>query len=172
MKRLVEEPLVFPIGDKEYKIPPVGVTVGWQLAEIFEKPAKTARLKNEQLFRMAMGDVYEEMVNDGVGLRTVFRAGMACLAHFQTLSSGGTTEDAMRAADGIWEAGIGPKAVEEWAAANPDRIPGAKTPGRRTAAAGASTASTSGTSTRKASTPSAPRARAPRRSGTSSPKRK
>lgn len=160
MKRIVEEPLVFPIGDKDYTVPPVGVTAGWPLLEILQNPGKHAKIKNEQMFTMAMGGVYEQMREDGAPLHLVFRAGMASLAHFQVLSGGGTSEAALIAAAGIWESGLDPEELAAWAAANPNKIPG-----RRTAAAGASTASTSGTSTRKASTPSP----SPRRTSRSRP---
>lgn len=148
MKRINEEPLVFPIGDKDYTVKPVGIDDGYRLADILNGDEKSNKgLKNDDLFRLAMGDTYDEMREDGVALHLAFRAGMASLAHFRTLTAGESFETALASAEAIWESGLDPKALAEWAAEN---LP--PTPEHRMGADGASTASSSGTSTRKGST--------------------
>ena len=152
MKRIIEEPLVFPIGEKDYTVKPVGIDDGYRLADILNGDEKASKgVTNADLFRLAMGNTYDEMREDGVALHLAFRAGMASLAHFRTLTAGSTFEDATAAAEAIWESGLDPKALEEWAAKNLKP----QTPEPRSAAGGASTANTSGTSTRKATTRSA-----------------
>jgi hypothetical protein len=148
-------PLIFPIGDKEYAVPPVDIDRGWAMTEIFQSTeAQLAKSKQDSsyLFRLAMTDeVWEQMRADGVPSHDAFRAGMAAVVHFQTLTAN-TGPDAAdlaeNAAEAVWESGIDPKAVMAYltaqqptnrstrrAAARTTKTPasGAGTPRKRTA---------------------------------------
>jgi hypothetical protein len=163
VKRIDDKPLTFPVGDKEYTIPPVGWDCGLKLVGYFDlEPAKLAKLrfKSEDLFRLAMSEaVWEQMVADGVASHVMFRAGLASLAHFQALARGTTAEEALAIAEAVWESSVDPEAVAAAMAANRSQQDADSTTSRSTAAAGSSTrrrASTSGTTSRPRK-PRAPR---------------
>lgn len=119
--------LVIPITveDREltYRIPPVGVEAGLELADILTaSPAKRARDKhtNPELFKLAMGDVWDQMIADQVPIELAWRAGLAALAHFQvllTLTGPGALDAAEKVAEGVWESGLNPEALAAFMAA-------------------------------------------------------
>lgn len=156
MKRIDDKPLTFPIGDKEYVVPPVGWDCGITLIRYLDMDAEQlakVKMKSEELFKLAMSEaVWEQMRSDGVATHLQFRAGMAALAHFQTLAKGGTDETALLAAEAVWESGIDPEALAARMAAYRSTPLAASTTSPATVAAGSSTrrrASTSGTTSRK-----------------------
>lgn len=148
-------PLVFPIGEKEYAVPPVGIDAGLQLNELFALPAAErgkVKLKSVDMFKLAVtAELWDEMVADGVPLSDAFRVGMAALAHFQTLmaDTGPTAIDnAEKAAQAIWESGINPEALAAWMAANqPTSVGTATNRATRRAAARTTPSTGSGTTT-------------------------
>lgn len=151
MKRINEKPLTFPIGDKEYVVPPVGWDCGVALVRYLDMPADQlgkVKMKSEDLFKLAMSEgVWEQMRADGVATHLQFRAGLAALAHFQSLAKGATDETALLAAGAVWESGVDPEALAaRMAASLQPRAASTTSPG--TAGAGSSTrrrANTSGT---------------------------
>lgn len=157
--------LEFPIGDKTYTVPAAGVTAGVRIAELLSaSPAQRVKLKitTLQLFKLAVGDVWDEMDADGVPYTEAFRLAMACLAREQTLmtdSGPDRWDNADRAAAAVWESGIDPKEIAEWVAENsPDAGPATKR-STRTAAASTTRSPASGTGTRSRSSKTANRSR-------------
>jgi hypothetical protein len=100
------EPLVFPIGDKKYTLPPISIPDGRQLAKIIEgKDKELSALPAEEVWRLALGGLWEKFIEDGVPLEAATRAGLTALAEFQY---GRAT------AEGAWEAGADPKALQAY----------------------------------------------------------
>lgn len=122
MKNIDSEPLKFPIGGKEYVIPPVGWDCGITLVKYLgmdQEQLGKLKMKSETLLKLAMSDeVWEQMRADGVASHIMFRAGLASLAHFKSLAEGGTADVALLAAEAVWESGIDPEALAARMAAN------------------------------------------------------
>lgn len=158
--------LDFPIGDKTYSVPPVGVDVGLRLAELFTTPqdklAKT-KLTTVQLFKLVLGDVWDEMRKDNVPHSEAFRVGMACLRREQALlvNTGPDRWDiAEREAVAIWESGIDPEALAAYMAATTQPGTGAATNRSTRRAAASTTRKTArGTGTQKTKTSASSTAR-------------
>ena len=147
--------LSFEIGDHTYEVPPVDHERGKQLAELFTTaPDKLAKSKLTQvdMFQLAMtSDLWDQMRSDGVPFVDMWTAGMACLAHFQTLLAARNPAEALdqaeQAARAIWESGVDPEAVAAWMAAQQQ---GSTTPpSTQPAAATTTPRPASGTGTRK-----------------------
>lgn len=151
--------LVFPIGEHEYTVPPVGIDEGLRLAEIFtETPDQLAKLKlgNIDLFKLAITpELWEQMRHDGVPLPDAWRVGMAALAHFQVLlsdSSPDAWDSAEKVAAAVWESGIDPKALAAYIVELGRTESGSGTkPSTRTAAARTARNTGSGTTTKNPS---------------------
>lgn len=162
MKRIDDKPLTFPVGDKEYAIPPVGWDCGLVLVKYLDMDKAAlgkVKMSSEDLFRVAMSaDVWDRMKSDGVASHVMFRAGLASLAHFKTLAEGGDNATALLAAESVWESGIDPETLAASMAAKLSQS-AASTTSPSTGAAGSSTrrrASTKATTSRPAK-PKAPR---------------
>lgn len=163
MKRIDDKPLTFPVGDKEYTVPPVGWDCGLTLVKYLDMDqAKLGkvRMTSEDLFKLAMSpEVWEQMRTDGVASHVMFRAGLASLAHFKTLAEGGTSETAALAAEAVWESGIDPEMLAASMAAKL-RSPAVTTTSPSTGKAASSTkrpASTRAMTSRPAAKPKAAR---------------
>lgn len=115
MKRIDAVPLTFPVGDKEYTVPPVGWDCGLTLVKYLgmdQAALGKVKMKSEDLFQLAMSpELWEQMRTDGVASHVMFRAGLASLAHFKTLAEGGTPETALLTAETVWESGIDPETL-------------------------------------------------------------
>jgi hypothetical protein len=143
--------LEFPIGEHTYSVPPAGIADGLAIARTLTDSAKS-KLQVVDLFKLAVGDVWQQMEADRVPYTEAWRVGMACLAREKVLltESGPDRWDlADDAARAVWESGIDPEALAAWVAANSGTAP--TKPSTRTAAASTtrSRASGSGTNGRK-----------------------
>ena len=129
------EPLAFPIGGKVYTAKLVGMADGLRLQRVIEgKDDSLSKAEPEVLWRMVLGDAWDEMMADNVPIEAASRAALAALADFQF----GRAE-----AERVWEAGISPEALAARAAASRQE----STPSTRTGGAAKTRrrASTSGT---------------------------
>lgn len=95
------DPLVLPIGGKEYRIPPVSAPAGMKFNAAINGETKMPDIEFLPGF---LGDAYQEMLDDGVSYTAIRRAAMTALADFQTNRS---------AALIMWETGGDPKAMTE-----------------------------------------------------------
>lgn len=99
--------LEFPIHGKTYVVPEINWSDGQKLAAIWIGGDSSA--SSDVLFRLAMGDTWDEMLTDGVSARIMFRAGMASVTfHIAALND---DDDAEKVAAAVWESGISPEAV-------------------------------------------------------------
>jgi hypothetical protein len=131
------EPLAFPIGGKVYTAKLVGMSDGLRLQRVLEgKDDSLNDVEPEVLWRMVLGDAWDEMMADNVPVEAASRAALAALADFQY----GRNE-----AERVWEAGISPEALAARAAANQK----ASTPSTRTGGAGKTRSRASSSGTRK-----------------------
>lgn len=152
------DPLIFPIGGKEYRAKLIGVQDGLRLQAAIEGTDDSLNDQPpEVLWRMVVGEAWDEMLADNVPLEAMNRAGLAALADFRY----GRAE-----AERVWEVGVSPEALAALAAA-PNRAQ--RRASKRSSSTGAarktrSRASTTGTTSRKATQPAqpAPKARAGR----------
>lgn len=146
--------LEFPIGENTYDIPPAGVTAGIKLAEVLTTPpAQRGKIKltSVDMFRLAIGDVWDTMIEDGVPYSEAFRVGMACLAREQVLlaeSGPDRWDKAEAAAQAVWESGLDPEALAAWAAAQTKSGTGSTNRATRRAAAATTRSTKRGTGTR------------------------
>lgn len=130
-----DEPLAFPIRGKVYTLGPVGIDAGLRLSAILAGTEKAPK-DQQVVFRLAMGDVWDEMRADGVPVEAGLRAGLSAMADFQS---------GRLAAEAIWEAGVDPKALEAWIAGQQDSTP---SPSMAKATSTRKRATTSGTTSR------------------------
>lgn len=97
------EPLVFPIGGKEYTVPLVPYQVGIALLKAQAgEPSPLDDMSAEETYAWVLGDAFAQMVDDNVPGEAVSRAGFAVIADVQMGRDMATA---------IWEAGIAPKAL-------------------------------------------------------------
>lgn len=109
-EELAAEPLVFPVGGKFYTHSPIGVVAGMRLAGVLTGVDSTLNeLPAQELWKLVLGSLWDEMLADDVPAEAVARAGMAALADFQY---GRATAEAM------WETGDSPEALAARVAAN------------------------------------------------------
>lgn len=123
------DPLVFPIRGKHYPAVEVGIDLGMRLSGITTGAAEQD-MPAVDLWRLVLGDSWDQMVADGVPLDAATRAGMAAIADFQ---------HGREYALVVWETGNDPKALTEHMAAK------AKAEGNRATRRSRSTASASKT---------------------------
>jgi hypothetical protein len=97
------DPLVFPIGGKKYTLKPVSIPNGRILANLISgRDKKLSAAPGEVLWKLVLGDLWDEFEKDGVPSAAATRAGLAALAEFQY---------GRDAAEAAWEAGADPKAL-------------------------------------------------------------
>jgi len=125
------EPLEFPINGKTYTVPELDWYDGQKLATLYLGGA--ADTSSAELFSLAMGPVWDEMLADRAPGQATFRAGMASVT-FQ-IAVLNDQKDALEAATAVWESGISPEAVA--AAVTAASQPKASTPSPSTAGAAA-----------------------------------
>lgn len=91
--------LELPIGGKVYVVPPVSLRVGLQLIAARTNPELAGETELD-LWKLVLGPVYQQMLDDDLPVDAVRRAGQTALADYQ-----GGREVAER----VWEAGIDPE---------------------------------------------------------------
>lgn len=97
------EPLTFPIGGKLYELPPLDYRLGLRLQQILAgEDDSLDGAKGEDLFRLVLGSLWDEMKTDGVPLDAMNRAGFAALADYQY---------GRAMAEKVWENGLDPEAL-------------------------------------------------------------
>lgn len=187
-KPWVIQPLRLPIGDKVYEVQPIGYDDGLTLLNVGKD--KNSKIKkdspDQDLFKVVLGDVWDELRTDSQPFPAIFRAGTAALQYQTALVSGMSSEDAVVMGEAVWESGLSPEAVAAAAAAiqqqnqqneqNKNRGKPSKTSKTSTSTAAASgtrrRASTSGTRSRTSTprTPPAKKAAASPSAGKRSPR--
>lgn len=99
-------PLVFPIGGKQYTLKPVDIPTGIILDKIISGEDKElAKQPASYLWKMLLGDMWDEFAADGVPLEAATRAGLTALAEHQY---------GRAIAEATWEAGADPKALQDY----------------------------------------------------------
>jgi hypothetical protein len=99
-------PLVFPIGGKNYTLKPVTIPNGRILAGLINgTDKKLSAAPAEELWKLVLGDLWDEFIEDGVPLHAATRAGLTALAEHQY---------GRPSAEAAWEAGADPKALKEY----------------------------------------------------------
>lgn len=155
--------MVFHINGKDYTVTPLGIDAGLKVAGVVGGTDKSYNKKPaEDLFKLVLGDVWEEMRADGVPLEAAWRAGMAMVID---------NKEGRVAAEAIWDTGL-PEALAAQMAANQN--PAGSTRSRSTAPAGKtpSRVRTSSTTSHQGTQRKRPAAKANGRSrGASSSKR-
>ena len=104
-------PLVFPYKGAKYVAPEISVELGLRLNGITNHGQET-ELESVELFKLVLGDVWDQMAEDGVPLAFATRAGMTMVADFQY---------GRLYAEATWETGADPKAMTEFMAARGNR---------------------------------------------------
>jgi hypothetical protein len=98
-------PLVFPIGGKNYALKPVNIPNGIILQKMLAGDKQYAKLSGVELWKLVLGDLYDEFIADNVPAQACVRAGIAALAEYQY---------GRVMAEAAWEAGSDPKALEAY----------------------------------------------------------
>jgi hypothetical protein len=107
---LAAEPLVFPIGGKLYTLAPLGIKTGMRLAGVIAGDDKSLNdLPAQELWRIVLGPLWDELLADDVPSEAVARAGMAAMADFQY---------GRAVAVAMWETGDSPEALAARVAAS------------------------------------------------------
>jgi|SRR5690348_3939081 len=94
------EPLVFPIGGRTYEVPALSWEAGVRLTKIMDGGEITEEPEAQN--RLLMGDVWDQMLTDGVPLEALSRAALTCLVDFRM---------GREAAERVWESGLTPEAL-------------------------------------------------------------
>jgi hypothetical protein len=135
-------PLAFPINGKTYTLKPLSIEAGLRLAGAIEDgDAELDDLKGEALWRLLLGDTWDEMRTDGVPLEAATRAGLTALADHQ---------QGRAFAEVIWETGADPKALEKYLTAKAPNRAARRSRGTAKASTTKRPASTSTTKTSRA----------------------
>lgn len=98
------EPLAFPIGNRVYTAPPVGIAEGVKLEQILSGKVDVDDEPQDFVWNLVLGSAWDEMQADNVPAEAAARAGLAAVQDFQF---------GREAAIAAWEAGIDPKALAE-----------------------------------------------------------
>lgn len=140
-EEFAQEPLRFPIGNKVYEVPPLGFEDGIKLHRIIDR-TESAPETPEELWRIVMGDVFDEMVADKVPFLALQRAGFTAITDFQF---------GRAAAETVWESGLDPKALigEASPPTPPDSMPSSDSVAESETPKRASTTGTRSQTTRK-----------------------
>jgi hypothetical protein len=100
------DPLVLPIGGKEYTIPPVGAADGIRFATSIDPNLPDAEpISDDEFMTMFLGPAYDDMLADNVPSPAMMRAAMTALAEHQRGRS---------VAEVVWETGADPKALADY----------------------------------------------------------
>lgn len=100
------EPLSFPINGKTYTLAPLGIADGLRLADaVTGNDDELNDLSGAALWRMLLGDVWDQMLTDNVPLEAATRAGLTALADHQHGRAFATI---------VWETGADPKELDRY----------------------------------------------------------
>lgn len=102
------EPLVLPIGDREYTIPPVTIGNGVRYRLFLEGKEE---ISDDEAFRLFLGPALDQMTADDVPETARLRAFFTAQADFLR---------GRKVAEMIWETGGDPKAVDRWLGTTPE----------------------------------------------------
>lgn len=140
-EEIAPEPLAFPIAGRTFTVKPLSYKDGLRVEALFA--SEKVEITNEELWRLGLGDTFDEMVEAGVPPAAVARAGMAAITDYQR---------GRAAAELIWESGLNPEALAAAATAAKQQSPGKSQKGSTrstgTAAAGKTPTRASGSGTR------------------------
>ena len=104
----VFDPLVLPVGDKEYTIPPLSFEAGVTVDGLAADPSK--KMVDEAFYRLLLSDaVFDQMIADGVSAKAIDRVARTALTDHKFNRE---------AAIIMWETNADPKAVQEYTKAH------------------------------------------------------
>lgn len=110
---LTNEPLAFPIGGKTYTLAPLSIPAGLKLAGVVSgEDTEFLESKTEELWKLILGPLWDEMITDGVPLAAAIRVALTAYAEH--------TEGRATALI-AWETGGDPKALEKYLSPEPNR---------------------------------------------------
>jgi hypothetical protein len=102
-EEFAQAPLAFPIGGKVYTVPALGLQESIRLERLLSGDEKFPDgAPAEDLWKIVLGPVWDQMVEDNVPSPAAARAGMAALTDFRL---------GRDAAEAAWEAGDNPEAL-------------------------------------------------------------
>lgn len=105
-EEFAQEPLEFPIGGKVYRLEPYDIPTGLKLTKVITRQDEEfAQLPPEELYKLALGNLWDQMVADGVSLAAVSRCGLTAISDFQY---------GREMAEAAWEKGADPKAISAY----------------------------------------------------------
>jgi len=132
------DPLTFPIGGRTYVLRDT-LKTGLHILELFADEDELKGMTNADLWRLGLGDLYDEMVENGAPGEAIARAGVTALTFYR---------HGRAAAEFIWENDLDPEALAA-AAAQVKQKDQAASSSTGEASETPSPASTSGTRSRK-----------------------
>jgi hypothetical protein len=124
-------PLVLTVDAKEYPIQPLDYRLGLSLKAVAEGDSKeiTDDSTDEDMFKLVMGEAWQQMLDDGCPFAAMFRAGMASVQYQIALLNGIDSEAAAGIGERVWESGIDPEMLAAMvSAANPSKDSKPSTP--------------------------------------------
>jgi len=143
-EQVAPEPLIFPVGEHKYTIPPVGYLKGLRLQGMLNGTDHTMEAESpDVLWEFVLGDVWAQMKADDAPLEAMNRVAFATLTDFQL---------GREAAEKVWESGIPPEALAAVQAAIQTETEQPKQSSTVAAPKTRSRASSSGTSSPRVST--------------------
>jgi hypothetical protein len=135
-------PLEFPINGKTYRLEPLGIAAGLKLADALTDPESELNdLKGAALWKLLLGDIWDQFIEDGVPVEAATRAGITALADHQ---------EGRAYAEVVWETGADPKALEKFLKAKAPNRAARRSPATAKASTTKRPASTSTTKTSRA----------------------
>lgn len=78
-----EKPLTFPYQGKKYVLPELTIEAGLELAGVFTNKARAAKMQGVELWKLLLGPLWQQMIDDGVPLNFATRCGLTALADHQ-----------------------------------------------------------------------------------------
>lgn len=155
-KPWIVKPLPLPVGDVTYEVEPIGYEDGLTLVSVGNGTSEDIKedSPDEVLYRLCMGETWQQMLDDRCPYPVMVRAGLASIQYQGALLNGLDTDAAIALAEPVWEAHLDPEALAAlMTAANPTSQPETSKPSTSTASAGktrgraSSSATTSPTAT-------------------------
>lgn len=128
--------------EKVYLVQPLDYDDGMTLIAAFngKSDAITNDSPDEVMFRMCMGEAWQQMIDDKLPYPVIFRAGTAATKFQTSLVAGVDNGEAVKSALAVWESGIDPELVAALVAAanskpRPPKATTSSTRSKRSAAA-------------------------------------
>lgn len=134
----VVRPLVLPVGASTYEVAPVGYTAGLELQDVMNGKHKTITKKSPDadVFRLCMGETWDQMEKDGQPYPVMLRAGVASIQFQSALVSGVDMDAALAIGEQAWDANIDPEAMAAAITAATQQAAATSTTSTSTASAG------------------------------------